>query len=181
MGTLIKYTLITTLVLTGLGILGVIILGELPDSVIIINPYFESLISFCAYSALAICGVGFFCIFIKALRIPVGVATCVLVILLLNFACWDSVLQNISYRVAKTSKAAEREIVIADTDDDINDLRLRFLDDGNDETVAADVPEYLVYRLHEGDTCTAVVWNGVLGVRFISKIKNVRRNNNYNS
>ncbi len=180
MNWLLKYTLITTLVLTGLGILGVMILGELPDSVIIINPYFENLIAFCAYSAMAICGVGFFSIFIKFLRIPVGIATCVLLMLLLNFACWDAVLQNISYRVAKASESAEREMVIAVNDDTISDLSFRFLDDDNSEEFSADVPEFLAYRLHEGDTCVAVVWDGVLGIQFISKIKNVRRNNSNN-
>lgn len=177
MNWLLKYTLITTLVLTGIGILGVMILGELPDSVIIINPYFENLVAFCAYGAMAICGVGFFSIFIKFLRIPVVVATCVLLILLLNFACWNAVLRNISYRVAKASESAEREIVIADDDDTINDLSFRFLDEDNGN-VSADAPEFLAYRLHEGDTCVAVVWDGVLGIQFISKIKNVRRNNN---
>jgi hypothetical protein len=180
MNWLLKYTLITTLVLTGLGILGVMILGELPDSVIIINPYFENLIAFCAYSAMAICGVGFFSIFIKFLRIPVGIATCVLLMLLLNFACWDAVLQNISYRVAKASESAEREMVIAVNDDTISDLSFRFLDDDNSEEFSADVPEFLAYRLHQGDTCVAVVWDGVLGIQFISKIKNVRRNNSNN-
>lgn len=179
MNCLLKYTLITTLVLTGIGILGVMILGELPDSVIIINPYFENLVAFCAYGAMAICGVGFFSIFIKFLRIPVVVATCVLLILLLNFACWNAVLRNISYRVAKASESAEREIVIADDDDTINDLSFRFLDEDNGN-VSADAPEFLAYRLHEGDTCVAVVWDGVLGIQFISKIKNVRRNNNNN-
>ena len=177
MNWLLKYTLITTLVLTGIGILGVMILGELPDSVIIINPYFENLVAFCAYGAMAICGVGFFSIFIKFLRIPVVVATCVLLILLLNFACWNAVLRNISYRVAKASESAEREIVIADDDDTINDLSFRFLDEDNGNVSAA-APEFLAYRLHEGDTCVAVVWDGVLGIQFISKIKNVRRNNN---
>lgn len=179
MNWLLKYTLITTLVLTGIGILGVMILGELPDSVIIINPYFENLVAFCAYGAMAICGVGFFSIFIKFLRIPVVVATCVLLILLLYFACWNAVLRNISYRVAKASESAEREIVIADDDDTINDLSFRFLDEDNGN-VSADAPEFLAYRLHEGDTCVAVVWDGVLGIQFISKIKNVRRNNNNN-
>lgn len=179
MNWLLKYTLITTLVLTGIGILEVMILGELPDSVIIINPYFENLVAFCAYGAMAICGVGFFSIFIKFLRIPVVVATCVLLILLLNFACWNAVLRNISYRVAKASESAEREIVIADDDDTINDLSFRFLDEDNGN-VSADAPEFLAYRLHEGDTCVAVVWDGVLGIQFISKIKNVRRNNNNN-
>ena len=179
MNWLLKYTLITTLVLTGIGILGVMILGELPDSVIIINPYFENLGAFCAYGAMAICGVGFFSIFIKFLRIPVVVATCVLLILLLNFACWNAVLRNISYRVAKASESAEREIVIVDDDDTINDLSFRFLDEDNGN-VSADAPEFLAYRLHEGDTCVAVVWDGVLGIQFISKIKNVRRNNNNN-
>ena len=181
MNWLLKYTLIITLVLTGLGILGVFILGELPDSVIIINPYFGNLIAFCAYSAVALCGAGFFSIFIKVLRMPVGVATCVLLMLLLNFACWNAVLQNISYRVARASESAEREMVIADTDDTINDLNFRFLDDDNDDDVSADVPEFLANRLHGGDTCVAVVWDGVLGIQFISKIKNVRRNNNNNS
>ena len=179
MNWLLKYILITTLVLTGIGILGVMILGELPDSVIIINPYFENLVAFCAYGAMAICGVGFFRIFIKFLRIPVVVATCVLLILLLNFACWNAVLRNISYRVAKASESAEREIVIADDDDTINDLSFRFLDEDNGN-VSADAPEFLAYRLHEGDTCVAVVWDGVLGIQFISEIKNVRRNNNNN-
>ena len=179
MNWLLKYILITTLVLTGIGILGVMILGELPDSVIIINPYFENLVAFCAYGAMAICGVGFFSIFIKFLRIPVVVATCVLLILLLNFACWNAVLRNISYRVAKASESAEREIVIADDDDTINDLSFRFLDEDNGN-VSADAPEFLAYRLHEGDTCVAVVWDGVLGIQFISEIKNVRRNNNNN-
>ena len=85
MNWLLKYTLIITLVLTGLGILGVFILGELPDSVIIVNPYLGNFIAFCAYSAVALCGAGFFSIFIKVLRMPVGVATCVLLMLLLNF------------------------------------------------------------------------------------------------
>ncbi len=180
MNWLLKYTLITTLVLTGLGILGVMILGELPDSVIIINPYFERLINFCAYSAVALCGAGLFCIFIKAIRLPVGVATCILLMLFLNFACWNAVLQNISYRVARASNPAEREIVIADNDDTINDMTFRFLDEDS-EMFSADVPDFLAYRLHQGDTCVAVVWDGVLGIQFISKIKNVRRNNNNNS
>lgn len=180
MNWLLKYTLITILVLTGMGILGVMILGELPDSVIIINPYFENLVAFCAYGAMAICGVGFFSIFIKFLRIPVGVATCVLLILLLNFACWDAVLQNISYRVAKASESSEREIVIADNDDTINDMTFRFLDEDS-EMFSADVPDFLAYRLHQGDTCVAVVWDGILDIQFISKIKNVRRINSNNS
>lgn len=180
MNWLLKYTLITILVLTGMGILGVMILGELPDSVIIINPFFENLVAFCAYGAMAICGVGFFSIFIKFLRIPVGVATCVLLILLLNFACWDAVLQNISYRVAKASESSEREIVIADDDDTINDMTFRFLDEDS-EMFSADVPDFLAYRLHQGDTCVAVVWDGILDIQFISKIKNVRRNNSNNS
>jgi len=179
MNSLLKYTLITTLVITGLGILGVIIVGELPDSVIIINPYFEYLITFCAYSAMAICGVGFFSIFIKSLRLPVGVATCVLLIFLLNFACWDAVLQNISYRVARTNVPTEREMIVTDNDNTINDLSFRFLDD-NSEEHSADAPEFVAYRLHQGDTCVAVVWDGVLGIRFITKIKNVRRNNSNN-
>jgi hypothetical protein len=134
MNWLLKYTLITTLVLTALGILGVIILGELPDSVIIIDPYAGNLITFCAYGAMVLCAVGFFSIFMKFLRIPVGVATCVLLILFLNFACWDAVLQNISYRVAKASKSAVREMVIAYNDDDtINYLSFCFLDDDNSE------------------------------------------------
>jgi len=181
MNWLLKYTLITTLVLTALGILGVMILGELPDSVIIIDPYSGNLITFCAYGAMVLCGVGFFSIFIKFLRIPVGVAAGVLLILFLNFACWVAVLKNISYRVAKASESAEREIVIADYDDTISDLSFRFLDDNNGEEFSADVPEFLAYRLHDGDTCVAVVWDGILGVQFISKIKNVRRNNNNNS
>jgi hypothetical protein len=181
MNWLLKYTLITTLVVTGLGILGVIILGELPSSVIILNPYFEYLIAFCAYGAMAICVVGFFSIFIKFLRIPVGVATCVLLMLLLNFACWDAVLQNISYRVARAGESTERDIVIAGDGDLSDGLMLRFLDDDNDEEVSANMPEYVTYRLHEGDTCVAVVWDGVLGIQFISKIKNVRRNNSNNS
>ena len=180
MNWLLKYTLITTLVLTGMGILGVMILGELPDSVIIIDPYSGNLITFCAYGAMVLCGVGFFSIFIKFLRIPVGVAACVLLILFLNFACWVAVLKNISYRVAKASESAEREIVIADYDDTISDLSFRFLDEDS-EIFSAEVPEFLAYRLHEGDTCVAVVWDGVLGIQFISKIKNVRRNNNNNS
>ena len=177
MNWLLKYTLITTLVLTALGILGVLILGELPGSVIIINPYFEGLINFCAYSAVALCGAGLFCIFIKAIRLPVGVATCVLLMLFLNFACWNAVLQNISYRVAKASESTERDIVIAGNGDISNGLKLRFLADDNDEEVSADMPEYVACRLHKGDTCVAVVWDGVLGIQFISKIKNVRRNN----
>ena len=181
MSELLKYTLITSLVVTGLGILGVMVLGELPDSTIIIDPYFDNAVAFCAYSFMVLCVAGFFCIFIKAIRIPVGVATCVLLLFFLNCACWNAVLQNVSYRVARGSEPSERTIVIDGTDDITDSMMLRFLNNEDDGTVPADVPEYLLYRLHEGDTCVAVVWDGLIGVRFISKIKNVRRKNNNNS
>ena len=65
MSELLKYTLITSLVVTGLGILGVMVLGELPDSTMIIDPYFDNAVAFCAYSFMVLCVAGFFCIFIK--------------------------------------------------------------------------------------------------------------------
>jgi hypothetical protein len=82
--------------------------------------------------------------------------------------------------VAKASESSEREIVIADDDDTINDMTFRFLDEDS-EMFSADVPDFLAYRLHQGDTCVAVVWDGILDIQFISKIKNVRRNNSNNS
>jgi len=172
---LLKYTLIVFAVLTGLGILGALILGELPDSAIVVNPYYENVIYFCAYCFMALCGAGFFCIFIKRIRMAVGVAVGVLLLLFLNFACWNAILQNVSYRVARASTSVDREIVIAEKDNLATDVTLRFLQDGNDKTVPAEMPEFLINRLHEGDTCVAVVWDGLLGVKFISKIKNVRR------
>lgn len=175
MSKMLTYTLITFLILTVVGILGVLILGELPDSAIIVNPYSENVIYFCAYCFMALCVLGLFCIFIKRLRIPVGVAVSVLLLLFFEFCCWNAILENISYRVARGSESAERVMVIEDKEVSSNSLTLRFLEDGNDGTVSVDVPEALFYRLHEGDTCVAVIWDGLCNVRFISKIKNVRR------
>lgn len=177
MTTLIKYTVISFLVFTGLGILGVLILGELPESVIIVNPYTNPVIYFCAYSSIIFGVVGLLSIFIKSLRVPVGVAFGVLLLLFLIFACWNAVLQNVSYRVARTGEPVEKTVVIVDDDNISEELTFRFFEDGKEKDIAADVPYYAYYRLHEGDTCVAVVWDGLLGVRFISKLKNVRRNN----
>ena len=92
---------------------------------------------------------------------------------------WLDALQKVLQGVERQTVMPD-EIVIADDDDTINDMTFRFLDEDS-EMFSADVPDFLAYRLHQGDTCVAVVWDGILDIQFISKIKNVRRNNSNNS
>ena len=110
MGKLIKYTLILFVILTVVGILGVLILGELPDSAMVVNPYKENIILTFASGLLILCIPGLFCIIIKRIRIHVGVAVGVLLLLFLEFCCWNAILENLSYRVARGSQSAEREM-----------------------------------------------------------------------
>ncbi|MCR4920820.1 MAG: hypothetical protein K5945_03810 [Bacteroidaceae bacterium] len=168
-----KYLLIIVLILTGVGVLGAVILGKLPESAMIINPYYQPVIYFCAYSFAALCMGGLFCIFIKSIRTPLIVLACILLMFFFIFACWNNMLEKISYKVAKRSEPVECPFVIEDKDYSANSLYIRFLDE--EGTVPAEVPFPVLSRLNQGDTCVAVVWKGLIGINFISKIKNVRR------
>ncbi len=176
MNKFLKYILITVLVLTGLGFMGVIVLAEIPDSVILINPFYEGVIKCCAYGFTALCAAGLLSIFVKAIRMPLLVLTGVLLLFFLDFVCWNSILESVSYKVARGGEPVESPFVIEGKDYTFDSLIIRFLDGETDETVSAKVPFLVLYRLHEGDSCVAVSWDGLLGVKFVSKIKNVRRN-----
>jgi ABC-type transport system involved in multi-copper enzyme maturation permease subunit len=175
MNKFLKYIIITVLLLTGLGFIGTLLLAEIPDSVICINPFYESVINFCAYGLMAVCAAGLLSIFVKAIRMPLLVMACVLLLFFLDFACWNSILESVSYKVARGAEPVESPFVIEGKDYTFDSLAIRFLDGETDDTVSAEVPFVVLHRLHEGDTCVAVVWDGLLGVKFVSKIKNVRR------
>jgi hypothetical protein len=67
--------------------MGVIVLAEIPDSVILINPFYEGVIKCCAYGFTALCAAGLLSIFVKAIRMPLLVLTCVLLLFFLDFVC----------------------------------------------------------------------------------------------
>ena len=182
MGKLILYLLVAVLILAGIGALSGALLGSIPASVICLNPYYDPVIYFCAYSFLGLCLAGLLCIFIKVIRWPVAILTCVLMLSYLALACWNHAIEMISYKAARGSEAAvERPCIIEERDYSNFRLTFRFLDEEGSEPVSADAPFAFITKLNEGDTCVAVVWNGVLGINFISKAKEIKRKKNSNS
>lgn len=181
MNNYLLYLIIAVLVLTGIGVLGAVCIGGPPESAMSINPYADNVSYFLAYCCVALCFAGLFCIFIKSLRMPLVVIVCGLLLFFFDFTCWNVIFEGISYRVARRGTPVDCPFVIEEKDYTVNSLMIRFLDGKADDTVPADVPFTVFHRLNEGDTCVAVVWDGVLGIKFISKIKNVRRNSSNNS
>ena len=178
MNKFVMYLAITELILTGLGVLGAVLLGSPPASVICINPCNDSIVYFCAYSFLFLCLAGLLCLVIKRLREPLAILVCVIVILYLALPCWNVIFEDISYKVARGTEAVERPCVIDDKNWSDFSITFRYLDGKTDEPITADVPHTFFKRLQEGDTCVAVVWDGTLGISFISKMKRIKRKNN---
>ncbi len=184
---IIKTLAIGLLVLAAVGALGVAVIPRYPDSVICINPVSDAVFTGFAYAFIALCLAGLLCIFVKPLRLPVGVGTCILGVFLLVAACFNAIFAHGNYIMVKGHEADERPCVItyhmhhripgtpvkSVTEDYY--MEYRYLDDGKKEVIATDTRPVYYRMLNQGDTCVAYVRNGMLGIRFITYVKCVKR------
>ena len=177
------------LILTAIGALGVAFFGGKPDTVACINPMNNAIPTFFAYCTMLLILPGLVCIFVKSIRRPMLIITSVVLILFLIMVMFNAGLNGIAYHFAKGKKATECPCVItfhkahhdkAVADERIGDvddyiLAFRYLDSQEEDVIAQSAPLKYYNNLYEGDTCVAYVKEGILGIKFVTDIKCVKR------
>lgn len=172
-----KAFLVFLLVLTGVSVLAVALLGSIPETVINMDSLSDSMAMGFAYVFMLLCLVGIFCIFIKSIRRPVLIITCIAGVLLLICTCLNVAVERLSYNSAKNNEAERRTCIVSRHAEhgDYYDMTLVFPDEGRELTLS-ETEKYEYYtRLLEGDTCVAYVRTGLFGMHFITNIDCVKR------
>ena len=184
----LKFLLGTLLVLTGIGVLAIAFLGGAPDTVMCINPMNDFIPTFFAYLTMLLILPGLVCIFVKSIRRPLLIITCIVLITFFIMAMFNAAINKIAYNFAKGKEAVERPCVItfhkghhdkAVADERMEDINtyilvLHYLDTEADEVISQNDPIKNYNNLYEGDTCVAYVKDGILGIKFVTNIKCVK-------
>ena len=185
----LRFIIGTLLILTAIGALGVAFFGSTPDEVACVNPMNNSIPTFFAYCTMLLFLPGLVCIFVKSIRRPLLIITCIVLILFLIMVMFNAALNGIAYHFAKDKKAEERPCVITfhkghhdksvadDRMEGVDDyiLDFRYLDNQEEDEIAQSIPLKYYNNLYEGDTCVAYVKEGILGIKFVTDIKCVKR------
>lgn len=173
----LKAFLVFLLVLTGVSVLAVALLGSIPKTVINMDSLLDMYATVSATIFMLLCLVGIFCIFIKSIRRPVMIITCIVGVMFLICACLNAAIERLSYNSAKKNDAERRTCIVSQHDEHGGsyDMTIVFPDDSR-EVKLSETYKYEYYkRLFEGDTCVAYVRPGLFGMDFITNIECVKR------
>ena len=200
-----RVLVIILLALLGVSVVGIAIIGGLPDTIVRINPIGKAISSLFATAFIFLALIGVVSIFRKSLRKKLFFSAAVLAVLLLISGCFNLFMERLSYKTAKEKQPVERLCVITNNKHyhheyiekkikksssgfeyeeeqektiDNHNFDFRFLDDGTEGSIATKYAVSYMKQFNEGDTCVAYVRDGLFGIQFVTNMRLKARKSN---